>query len=85
MVTRSHPLVPSTPSQHASGAVLHHPWTHIGTRIAATAGATVTSGLAAAVIVPRGPVTSTQAILLMAIALGTVYISLVRPDVFASR
>lgn len=46
-------------------------WAHAGTRLAATTGAAVTTGLIAAVLMPRGPVTSSQALVLMALGLLT--------------
>jgi proline iminopeptidase len=71
MITRSHPLTPSMQVDSSYRAVLRRLWTHAGTRIAAAAGAAGTSGLIAAVLMPRGPVTSAQAIILMALGLLT--------------
>lgn len=71
MISHTHPL------GHAPvGGSVHRRWSdalwaHPATRIAAAAGAAITSGLAAALIMPRGPVTSVQALILMALGLLT--------------
>ena len=71
MLTHS-PSYPHAPeAQRTPGATLHRLWTHTGTRIGAATGAAVTTALIAAVLMPRGPVTSTQALVLMAIGLFT--------------
>jgi proline iminopeptidase len=66
---------PSYPHAPESGTIsqplLHRLWTHTGTRIAAATGASVTTALLAAVLMPRGPVTAPQALVLMALGLLT--------------
>lgn len=53
------------------GGALTRVWAHAWTRIAAAAGVAALSGILAGVTMPRGPVTTTQALLLMALALLT--------------
>lgn len=66
------PSYPHAPeAQRTLGATLYRLWTHTSTRIAAATGAAVTTGLVATVLMPRGPVTATQALILMALGLLT--------------
>ncbi len=70
MLTRSHPSPHALPPR-SLGAILQRLWTHTSTRLAAAAGAAVTTALVAAVIMPRGPVTTAQALLLMTLGMLT--------------
>lgn len=70
MLTHPH-ASPHLAPQRSTGTTLYRLWTHTGTRLAAAAGAAVTTALLAAVIMPRGPVTSTQALLLMTLGMLT--------------
>lgn len=67
----SHPQPYPHAAGHAPGNTLTRLWTHAGTRIAAVAGASVTAGLVGAILIPRGPVTATQALVMMAIGMLT--------------
>lgn len=61
----------ATRSYRTGGGILSRLWTHAGTRIAAATGAAVTTGIIAALLMPRGPVTASQALVLMALGLLT--------------
>lgn len=69
----------SPPASHGQRHAAHHGprgrldilWAHTSTRIVAAVGAATTSGLASALSMPRGPVTSTHAMTLMALGLLT--------------
>jgi proline iminopeptidase len=71
MIIHSHSMEPPTSSVPSTLEIARRLWGHPGTRITAAAGAAVTSGFIAAVIMPRGPVTSTEALLLMGLGLLT--------------
>jgi len=72
MATHRHSLTPSTTLPASSAhRVLDALWARLGTRIAATAGIAALTGMLIAVVMPRGPVTTSQALLLMATGLVT--------------
>lgn len=65
----SYPHVPD--ARRTPATTLQRLWAHTGTRLAAATGAVVTTALIASVLMPRGPVTATQALVLMALGLLT--------------
>jgi proline iminopeptidase len=71
MISRTHPIGHAPGRGRAFRQSLETLWAHPATRIAAASGAAVTSGLFAGLIMPRGPVTSIQALILMALGLLT--------------